>query len=224
MTTRVTGVLAVLLATLAVLPVAAQAQRLSPVMQRLLADVRGDGTISPCKYTAAELGQARRQIPPDIEQYSSAFPAALEAAIEAHARGECASDKPAAAPAATATAAPPVSTPVPAGVATRTLVPEPPEPERNPQLASTGQATPAGQADAVTRVAATTASNDPPAPVWLLIAAAAALAAAGLFFLVAGRTRRGQHSLDALRHSWGELTWRASGTWDDFRDFLRLGR
>lgn len=202
----------------------ASAQQVSPIVQRLLADARGDGQISPCEYTASELAAARKQVPPDIEQYASYFPAALELAIESHARGDCDGDKETAVPVPSATAAP-SSGPAPAtGTPTRTVVPKPPEPEENIQLATTDRPTAVEQADAVARVAAAVPSNDPPAPVWLLIGALAVLAAGGLFLFVAGRTRRGQDSLAHLRHSWGEATWRAGGMWAEFRDFLRLGR
>ena len=225
MTTRSTGVLVALLAALLTLAAApAYAQQPSPIIQRLLIDTRGDGVINACKYTPSELAQARREVPPDIEQYASYFPAALELAIEQHARGECGNKAPAT-PVATSTAVPAVPSAPPAvGVPTKTIVPKPPGPEENVQLASTQRPTSVEQADAVARVAAAAPSNDPPAPVWLLFVVAGALAAAGLFVLVAGRTRRGQESLAGLRHSWGEAAWRAGGTWGDFRDFLRFGR
>lgn len=213
-----------LVAFLAGAAVPASAQQVSPIIQRLLADTRGDGQISACKYTASELATARRQVPPDIEQYASYFPAALDLAIESHARGDCDGDKSVAVPVPSATTSPGTPAAPAAGTPTRTVVPKPPEPEESIALAAIDRPTVIEQADAVARVAAAVPSNDPPAPVWLLIAALALLAAGGLFAFVAGRTRRGQESLERFRHSWGEATWRAGGTWAEFRDFLRLGR
>jgi hypothetical protein len=225
MTARLTGVFVVALVVSCVLPGAALAQRLPSGVQKVYNDFRTDGVVSPCKHSSAQLTETRRLIPPDIEQYAPEFPGALDAAIEARARGEC-GDKAPVAPVPSAPASrPPSSTAKPApGVPTRTVVPEPPAPEENVQLASTDAGTAAERADAVARVAAATPSNDPPAAVWLLFLAAGLLAAAALFVFVAGRTRRGQESLAGLRHSWGEAAWRGGGTWADFRDFLRFGR
>jgi hypothetical protein len=229
MTARMTGAALALLAAACLLPAAASAQRLPPGVQKVFNDFRTDGVISPCRHTSAELGKTRRLVPPDIEQYAPEFPSALDAAIEARARGDCDGDRPSeegAAPVPTATVAPPAQTSSPApGTPTQTVVPEPPEPEEaNLQLASTDRPTLAEQTDALERVAAATASNEPPAPVWMLFAALALLAAGALLAFLAGRTRRGQESLARLRHSWEEATWRAEGTWAEFRDFLRLGR
>jgi hypothetical protein len=227
MPARTTGVLLALLAAACLLPAAASAQRLPPGVQHVFNDFRTDGVISPCKHSSAELAETRRLVPPDIEQYAPEFPTALEAAIEARARGECDGERPSqVAPVPTATAAPPAATasPQPSAPA-QTVVPDPPEPEQaNLQLASADRPTLEEQADALERVAAASASSDPPAPVWILFAALALVALAALLVFLAGRTRRGQERLAGLRHSWGEASWRASGTWAEFRDFLRLGR
>src|SRR3954471_2906292 len=71
-------------------------------------DFKSDGQIDPCKYTAAELAKAKKDVPPDIEQYAPDFPDALQAAIEARAKDDCNKKKAAAAaPAASAPAATP---------------------------------------------------------------------------------------------------------------------
>src|SRR3954452_17554210 len=64
-------------------------------------DFKSDGQVDPCKYTAAQLQRARKDVPPDIEQYAPDFPDALDQAIEARARGRCDKTKKAAAPAPT---------------------------------------------------------------------------------------------------------------------------
>src|SRR3954454_12080839 len=73
-------------------------------------DFKADGQINPCKYSAAQLQKAKKDVPPDIEQYAPDFPDALQAAIEARAKGSCNKKQataaaPAAAPAATPPAA-----------------------------------------------------------------------------------------------------------------------
>ena len=52
-------------------------------------DFKADGQIDPCKYSAAELQKAKKDVPPDIEQYAPDFPDALQAAIEARAKDQC---------------------------------------------------------------------------------------------------------------------------------------
>src|SRR3954447_10492753 len=76
-------------------------------------DFKADGEIDPCKYSASELAKAKKDVPPDIEQYAPDFPDALQAAIEARAKNQCGKKKAAAAaPAATTPAAtPPAATP-----------------------------------------------------------------------------------------------------------------
>ena len=51
-----------------------------------------------------------------------------------------------------------------------------------------------------------------------LIALLAALA------LLAGRSGWGEERLAGPRHAWGEASYRASATWADFLDWMRLGR
>src|SRR5690349_532839 len=76
-------------------------------------DFKSDGQIDPCKYSAAELQKAKKNVPPDIEQYAPDFPDALQAAIEARAKDQCGKKKAAATPAAATTpaATPPAQPP-----------------------------------------------------------------------------------------------------------------
>src|SRR3954464_12063857 len=66
-------------------------------------DFKSDGEIDPCRYSASELAKAKKDVPPDIEQYAPDFPDALQAAIEARAKGACAKKASAAAAAPGAT-------------------------------------------------------------------------------------------------------------------------
>lgn len=200
------------------------------VAEKVLADFAKDGVIDPCKHTSAELRLVLKNIPPDFEQYAPDYPAAVQGALEARARGECAGKKAqkpvagAVAPAATPQPrATPVPTPIPTAVPTKTVVPDPPEPERIEIAASaTATATPGAKPDrALERVATARAANQAPAPVFLL-AVLAGLLALGALLLFA--MRRLGYEQSPLMHSWREASFRTSGLWEDFRDWLRVGR
>ena len=210
----------------------AAAQKLPPAVQEVFRDFARDGVISPCKHTVEDLRDTRRNIPPDIDQYAPDFPDAVRGALEAHARGDCDSDGPGAETGGGAAPGTPGSTPStgttsmpPApGEPSKTVASDPPGPPENPTTggdADTGS--PAAASD-VARVAAAGSSSDAPAPVWVLGGGAGLLGLALLGALVAGRTRRGEEGLEHLRHAWGEWTWRGSGAWTDFSDWVRTGR
>ena len=207
--------------------VAAPAPAQMAVAQKVLADFATDGVIDPCKHTSDELRVVLKNIPPEFEQYAPDYPAAVKAALEARARGECAGKKPQA-PVATATPAPvatPRPTPVPTAIPTKTVVPEPPEPEKI-EISATATATPsgAGSDGALERVATARAANSAPAPV-LLLAILSALLALGALFLLAMRRGDWEHGRMApVAHAWREASFRAGGLWEDFRDWLRVGR
>ena len=207
---------------------AAPASAQMSVAQKVLGDFAADGVIDPCKHTSDELRLVLKNIPPEFEQYAPDYPAAVKGALEARARGECAGKKPEAAPAtpvATPTPAPtPKPTPVPTAVPTKTVVPEPPEPETI-QISATATPAPSAKADgALERVATARAANTAPAPVLLLAILAGLLALSAL--LLFGMRRGGwEHGRMApVAHAWREASFRTGGLWEDFRDWLRLGR
>ena len=188
-------------------------------------DYAPDGRIDPCKHTADELRKAAKTIPPDIEQYAADYPAAIAAAIEARARGECdetARSTPTPQPAATQ---PPAVTPgaaaAPAapGDGAETVVPEPPAPETAPVAVTTG-ATAAG----IDEVAAASTSTGAPLPVVLLGVLAGLLALLALIAFLLRRAGVGEDRWAGAAHAIREARWRASGTWEDFQDWVRLGR
>src|SRR3954447_6345239 len=97
-----------IVAALAVIVPSAQAAGFDAIFK----DFKADGQINPCKYSAAQLQKAKKDVPPDIEQYAPDFPDALQAAIEARAKSSCDKKKAAAAaPAAAAPATPPAQPP-----------------------------------------------------------------------------------------------------------------
>jgi hypothetical protein len=216
-----------MLAALAAPPAHAQSEAVQRAALKIFQDYVVDGRIDPCKHSSQELKLANDNIPPDIEQYAADYPAAIKAALEARARGECSGQKPAAAappvPAATPPATPTAKpTPVPTAIPTKTVVPDPPEPEAAPTASATAvSATPDA---ALERVATATPANSAPAPVLLLGILAALLALTGLVLVVMRRYGVGEERLAGAAHAWREARWRAAGTWEDFRDWLRLGR
>ena len=212
--------------------VAAPASAQMAVAQKVLADFATDGRIDPCKHTSDELRVVLKNIPPEFEQYAPDYPAAVKAALEARARGECAGKKPQApaavvTPAATAPPAPaatpkpePEATPVP----TKTVVPEPPEPEKI-QISATATATPTAKTDgALERVATARAANSAPAPVTLLAILSLLLGLGALLLIAMRRGTWEQGRMAPVAHAWREASFRIGGVWDDFRDWLRVGR
>src|SRR4051812_35211876 len=244
---RLTGALLVALALLAA-PSAGAAAKLSRTAQRIYDDYRSDAAIEPCAHTVAAYRRTLEEITPDIEEQSPAFRPAVEAALREreHSKRGCLSqdDEGSAQPAAPAPsgtsgsakpAAPPASTPAPAAPRPRPAAPAPVHPA--PTAAPTASPSPAP----TTTPAPPVATPAPPAaaaagpvlvdrphhgtPPGLLIALgrpALALVAAALAALAA-RLGWGGERLAGARHAWGEAAYRASGTWADFVDWLRLG-
>ena len=218
------GILAACLAP----PAHAQSAAVQKAALKIFQDYVTDGRIDPCRHTSQELKLAKDNIPPDIEQYAADYPAAIQAALEARARGECTGKKPATGlivPPAATTPSPtptPVATPVSTAVPTKTVVPDPPAPATATIAATATAAAP--EDAALVRVAATHPSNPAPAPVLLLGILLAALAALAAAIVSMNRLGIAEERLAGVTHAWREARWRAGGTWEDFRDWLRLGR
>ena len=96
---------------------------------------------------------------------------------------------------------------------TTTVVADPPAPvaASRPQTKDDGK---------ITRVAAVDPANSQPAPVIWLFVVAGALVLTLMTLLTLRLTGHGEQA----RHAWGEAAWRAQGAWQNFLDFLRLGR
>lgn len=193
-------------------------------------DFKADGQINPCKYSAAELQKAKKQVPPDIEQYAPDFPDALQAAIEARAKGQC--DKKAAAvvPAAASTpaATPPAAAPPAAGAAAPAAATTAAAPAQPPAPTPAAGAPAGAPTDSAIVNAAKTSGNggggSTPAPLVGLAALLAMALVAGLLWALARFGPWEPTWALRLRHATGEAGWRAGATWADFTDWLRLGR
>ena len=245
---RLIGALAAALALAVALPAVAAAT-LSRPAQRVYDDYRSDAAIVVCDHTVADYRRTLREITPAIEEESPAFRPAVEAALQDRREGKkgC-KEGPTASPgesggsaggggsssggggSSPAPVAPPPPKAKPAPAQPAPVKPAPVKP------APTAQATPA---PTVAPPPPVTNSAPPPAsapvlldrphegtPVGLLIALgllALALLAA-LLAVAAGRFGWGGERLAAARHAWGEAAYRASGTWGDFVDWVRVGR
>ena len=212
----------------------------APAQADLLADIFKDYThdsrIDPCRYTEKQLRQLKDLIPNDIAQYSD-FGAAVDDALARRAQGACnrsgakSQGNTATPPAAgTPGSAPP---PPPAGSAGTPSAPgTAPAPGATPaaQPPPTPGTAPAPAPDVAARDAigiaarATEPATDAPVPLIALAVLAGLLALATMAVGVA-RWRAWEPAwADRLRHAAGEAGWRASSTWSEFTDFVRLGR
>jgi hypothetical protein len=246
------GALVGALALAVALPAVAAAA-LSRPAQKVYDDYRSDAAIVVCDHTVAAYRRTLREITPDIEEESPAFRPAVEAALQDRREGKkgC-KEGPTASPGESGGSAggggsssgggsspapvAPVSPALPKARAKPVPVKPAPVTPAPVKPGPTAQATPA---PIVAPPPPVTSSAPPPAgepallnrphegtPLGLLIALgllALALLVA-LLAVAAGRFGWGGERLAAARHAWGEAAYRASGTWGDFVDWVRVGR
>jgi hypothetical protein len=227
---RTITLLLALLTVLAAAPVAH-----ANAFKDIFAAYRTSGKIDGCRYSATQLAQARRQIPNDIQQYAPDFPNALNDAIQVRTAGGCTPAAIAAAagsPTATAAGAGSPGTSTGKGPIATTGVP--------PPGATPPTSVPAGQApqptplpkpassvtDKLVLAASRTKSSDAgvPAPLVALAVIAAILLLAGLLYGLGRWWAWEPRWLVRARHAGAEAGWRASGSWAEFMDWVRLGR
>ena len=202
------------LALAALCLVAAPATRAaSSAYEQVLKDYRDDGKIDPCKFSDKTLRDAQGQIPANIEQFAPDFPTALGDAITKRTQGRCAG-KGSGSTAPPATTTPPSTTPT-----TPPTLAAPPA-----QTAPPVQSAPGGRAAPATGEPASPADDSP--SVWLivLIVVGALVVLAWLLYFLGRWMGWDGRRLAGARQDVDEAAYRASGTWSDFRDWLRLGR
>jgi len=226
---RVLPILSVLLLLAPAAHAQTSAQRITLQVAR---DYQNDGRIDPCRFTTEELQTALDTIGPDTKQYGADFPAAIRAAIAARARGDCEPQSepqtqvaPPPPPAPTPPTPAPTPTPTAPAVAAATAVPtvtviaEPPVPDANlalmPPSATTSQ-------DAQTVSAET--DNAIPLPMLLLLILGLVAALVALVIWTGRRLGIAEGRFAPAFHAWREASWRATGNWESFRDWVRLGR
>lgn len=200
----------------------------------IAADYVDDGRIDPCKYSEKQLKTLKGLIPNDLEAYDAGFSPAIDDALARRAEGACNKSKAkgdataAPAPAGGGSAQPPA----PSAAATGAPAPAPAAPAApaaaQPPPTPAAQPTPAPAVAAGDPIAVAARTTDPatgaPFPVLALAILAGLFALSGLVVALA-RWRGWQPAwADDFRHAAGEAGWRASSTWAEFTDFVRLGR
>lgn len=188
--------------------------------------LRSGNTITACKFTTSELKQAKNAIPADLRQYGAAIIAALDDAIAARAQGACDKKKQSATPPAVATQTAPPASP-PTGAPQQAVTPGVPPPAQAPPTptAEPRPATAIAGDDSIALASHVTgAVGDPPVPVLLLAVLAGLLALGALAFALVRWFAWEPTWSVRFRHAAGEAGWRASSTFAEFTDFVRLGR
>jgi len=198
--------------------------------ERILKNFIDNGSrIDACKFSTNDLKKAKNAIPEDQEQYGAALIAALDDAIAARAQGACNKRKPAQGPAvADQSAAPPAATggqtPPPQGAAQGAATPGQAQAPPTPTAEPTPVASIAADDSIALASNRTEVGTDAPFPVLLLAILAGLLAAGGLAFAFVRWFAWEPAWAVRFRHATGEAGWRASSTFSEFADFVRLGR
>ena len=201
------------------------------------------GVVNGCKFSAKKLASAKKGVPPDVDTYAPDFPDALDAALRQRASGDCeqVAAKPAQSPASTAGSGGSSATPAggapaapapgagaataaalpsgAAGAATATTTPAP-----APEVASAAAASDGSVASAAGRNASATTADDAPFPLVLLAFLAALGLLLGLVWALGRFLAFDPPWLASGRHATAEAGWRASASWAEFTDWVRLGR
>lgn len=238
---RTPGALLCLVLALTVAPTAAPASAGSDFLA-IYATYKSTGGVDACKFTSAQLASARKGVPPDIDTYAPDFPGALDAALAQRTSGGCTKVARANAAVTRAAAATAIGLPgtgpaagggaaatgatAPAGVsATGATGRE--GTATTPAPSADAQAAPAAADDAIARAAARTGDDGGgaiPLPLALLAAVlVVALLAAAAWALVR-RSGREPRWVARAGHATAEAGWRASASWAEFTDWVRLGR
>ncbi len=216
---------------------ASAAQKLN-VYQRMVVELIDTGRLDPCHFTTEELKKAKAYVPVDVAQYNAAFIAAFDDAIAARAQGACNDKKPeqtsggttVTPPASTGgqTPPPPPSDGTTAQPSTQTqAAPGQPLPAQAPPTPK-AEPTPAPAIAAGDQIAlasqVTEVVPETPFPMLALAILLGILALCTIAFGVVRFFAWEPAWAVRLRHAAGEAGWRASSTWSDFTDYVRLGR
>jgi len=202
---------------------------------------QASGVVNGCKFSAKTLASAKKGITPDVDTYAPDFPEVLDAALRQRASGDCekaaatpgapsgakaspagavpstpaagappapgAGAAPAPAPASDAPAAAPVTTPAPA-----------------PEVVAAPAASDGSVESVAGRNASATTADHAPLPLVLLAVLASLALLFGLIWALGRFVAFDPPWLAAGRHATAEAGWRASASWAEFTDWVRLGR
>ena len=195
-----------------------------------LRDYRTTGAVNGCKYTAAQLAQAKTQMPKNIKDVAPGYPAQLAVAAAKRAKGctkaeeKAANTTTSAAGATTGTTGTGTTAPGAASTATAT---QPPATTTIAPNATTTAATPAPAPAPATTAApapATQSTASHKGARLALIVVGALLVMLLALWAFARWWAWEPHWLARWRHATAEAGWRASAAWAEFTDWLRLGR
>jgi cobalamin biosynthesis Mg chelatase CobN len=195
-----------------------------------LRDYRTTGAVNGCKYTAAQLAQAKTQMPKNIKDVAPGYPAQLAVAAAKRAKGctkaeeKAANTTTSAAGATTGTTGTGTTAPGAASTATAT---QPPATTTIAPNATTTAATPAPAPAPATTAApapATQSTASHRGARLALIVVGALLVMLLALWAFARWWAWEPHWLARWRHATAEAGWRASAAWAEFTDWLRLGR
>ncbi len=210
------------------------------VYEKMVVELVETQRLDACHYTTEQLKKAKAYVPIDAQQYNAALIAAFDDAIAARAQGACNKKNQTTPPPAAASQTP--------GTTSGTT-PPPPASDTNatPQAQAQAQAqvggeprqaaappTPKSEPTAAPAIVAgdeiALASNiteiapETPFPMLALAILLAALALCTIAFGVVRWFAWEPRWAVRFRHAAGEAGWRASSTWSDFTDYVRLGR
>ena len=206
------GVIALTCAAALVVPAAAHAN----AFDALLREYQKTGAVDGCKHTAAELAQAKAQMPKNIAQTAPGFPAQLAVAAAKRAKG-CSKSEEKATSTATSGAGATTGTGATGTPATTTIAPN-----ATPTAATTAPA-PAPAPAAASQTAPQSTSSHKGARLALIVLGALLVMLLALWAFARWWAWE-PHWLVRWRHATAEAGWRASAAWAEFTDWLRLGR
>jgi len=195
-----------------------------------LRDYRTTGAVNGCKYTAAQLAQAKTQMPKNIKDVAPGYPAQLAVAAAKRAKGctkaeeKAANTTTSAAGATTGTTGTGTTAPSTTGTATAT---QPPATTTIAPNATTTAATPAPAPAPATTAApapATQSTASHRGARLALIVVGALLVMLLALWAFARWWAWEPHWLARWRHATAEAGWRARAARAEFTDWLRLGR
>ncbi len=209
------------------------------VYQKMVLELLETQRLDACHYTTEELKKAKAYVPVDAEQYNAALIAAFDDALAARAQGACNKKNNQTTPPPAGTTTPPAAsgTTPPPPPASQTVDPQAqaqaqaqvgqPQPAQAPPTPSSEPApAPAIAAGNEIALASQTSEIVPETP-FPMLALAILLGLLALLMLAFGAVRWfawEPHWAVRFRHAAGEAGWRASSTWSDFADYVRLGR
>ena len=213
----------------------AVAQKKLNVYEKMVLELINTNRIDPCHYSTKDLKTAKAYIPVDSVQYNAPLIAALDDAIAGRAQGVCNKKSTSSSGSTAAPAAPGgQATPPPAAPGTTAQptaqtpsTPGQPLPAQAPPTPQ-GEPAPAAAIAAGDPIALASHTTDivpeTPFPMLALAILLGVLALCTLAFGVVRFFAWEPAWAVRLRHATGEAGWRASGTWADFADYVRLGR